>query len=340
MPTKIGFMPEEREEIARLYKSGMGMKKIAPLFGCGHNPIRRVLLEMNARIRHSKFTTGEEEQIAKIYQMGYSAIQLARAYRAGRTTINRVLRKQKVNKEPIRYALNETVFDVIDNEKAAYWWGFCFADGTTQKDALVVCLADKDRGHLEKFKEFLETDRPLYTSVREGSWGSTEPSIRAILRFRNHRIAKRLRDLGIIVGTRNIGSVIDTLSSNLVHHWLRGFTDGDGSYSRDGQRIAYCGSENLLLWIRKILAEQIGTNPDLKLGCSKSDKVLMLYYWGSFQCRRIKDFLFKDATIWLDRKKAIIDAWPELKIVRRDKKGRFTTDPDPSLPVVSRWISS
>ena len=48
-------------------------------------------------------------------------------------------------------------FEKIDTEEKAYWLGFLYADGnvSNHENKIELILAEKDVGHLEKFKRFL-----------------------------------------------------------------------------------------------------------------------------------------------------------------------------------------
>ena len=64
--------------------------------------------------------------------------------------------------------LNHEAFDIVTND-AAYWIGFLFADGSVikqQKGApqVQLRLSEVDRGHLEKFRHFLDSTHAIGTS--------------------------------------------------------------------------------------------------------------------------------------------------------------------------------
>ena len=69
------------------------------------------------------------------------------------------------------YTLNEKIFNQIDSQEKAYWFGFLCADGSIHKSStnqhVIQCkLSLKDINHLEKMKLFFETNKPLYINTK------------------------------------------------------------------------------------------------------------------------------------------------------------------------------
>ena len=99
------------------------------------------------------------------------------------------------------------------------------------------------------------------------------------------------------------------LPEYLERHFIRGFMDGDGSLSKkqSRQRIRFYGQQDILKWIRLVLSQELGTNPNISIREKTGIKVLS--YDGGRQCRKIISWLYEDATIWLSRKYEIAMSW-------------------------------
>ena len=71
-----------------------------------------------------------------------------------------------------KYKRNSDVFEKIDTEEKAYWLGFLYADGyiNEKRKFVDIGLKRSDRGHLEKFRQFLESDVPIRDEINNGGY--------------------------------------------------------------------------------------------------------------------------------------------------------------------------
>ena len=288
------------------------------------------------------FTDSEEEQIAKIYLAGHSARAIARAYgKDHHISIVAALKRQGVEQrspgERNRlYALNPHVFDTIDNELAAYFLGYLFADGCVSRNkTLGLGIKWSDKELLVGLKTFLESEAPI-KSVFVCSSATQEKKYRqATFEATERHLASRLMELGIIAGRPSHEQMIKQTPPNLYNHLIRGYFDGDGSARKPnatrGGSIVFCGSKELMIWIRDLIAMQAGTNPRLKIQKHNTANLHYLYFSGTGVALKVARYMYKDATFWLARKKKVIESWPALKprVIKRNEKGRFVkTDPN------------
>ena len=59
--------------------------------------------------------------------------------------------KAKNSRGGEKYTLNKDYFKVIDSEQKAYWLGYLWADGSTNKYSIIMELQIRDKNHLELF---------------------------------------------------------------------------------------------------------------------------------------------------------------------------------------------
>jgi hypothetical protein len=221
------------------------------------------------------------------------------------------LRRQGVEQRPKPernrwYKVNAHVFDSIDNELAAYWLGFIYADGNVSRRTLKVCLSTKDRNHLISLRDFMESDSPLFDNViRENNETSR-------IEFTDRWLAGRLRELGIVTWRPFPERMIAGVPPSLAHHCIRGFFDGDGS-ARKSESIALCGDIPTLSWIRQLAADAVGTNPNLVISKHRKSPIYYIYFSGRIQALKFADFIYRDATFWLGRKRDVVDSWPQMR---------------------------
>jgi hypothetical protein len=322
------YSETEDAKIVELYERNLGVVQISELLHHDPGYISRVLRENGVWIRGSRnFTDAEEEQIAKIYLAGHSAKAIMRAYGLKfHVSICDALRRQGVEQRPAPernrlYQLNPHVFDVIDNEEAAYWLGFLYADGSIQRRSLTLSLKGTDRVHLEKLRDFMRSEAPTKEIVAKcNGYGYPQCTIA----FTDRHLAAQLRNLGIVKRRPSHIRTIKAVPKSLQRHFLRGFWDGDGSISTNPESgLSFCGRRKFMEWIRARLSEEAGTNPNLSVRKHSRADLHYLIYSGRGQALKVLDFLFEGATIWLARKRAVVDAWPPPQIRVRDEKGRW-----------------
>jgi hypothetical protein len=62
---------------------------------------------------------------------------------------------------PRKYSLNEDFFETIDSEAKAYWLDFLAADGHISDKAIILKLHNRDKTHVEKFRDALNSNAPI-----------------------------------------------------------------------------------------------------------------------------------------------------------------------------------
>ena len=273
------------------------------------------------------FTDSEEEQIAKIYLAGHSARAIACVYGLNHhisivSALGRQSVKQRSPAERNRiYQLNPHVFDEIDNEGAAYWLGFLYADGCVRKRSLQVALKRQDREQLVKLKAFLASESPI-KGTTVGASNTDRRYNQAFFLVTDQHLTSRLRQLGVVTDRPDHRPMIEQTPANLWHHLVRGYFDGDGS-ARKAPSIVFCGSKPLLTWIRDTVAQPADTNPNLTITKHIISDLYYLYFSGRKVALRVADYLYKDATVWLARKRQVIELWPQPQKRERDEWGKF-----------------
>lgn len=282
------------------------------------------------------FTDSEEEQIAKIYLAGHSTRAIAKAYNKNHhISIVAALKRQGITqRSPSErnrlYKLNPHVFDVINNELAAYFLGYIFADGNVNRDkTLQFGIKHTDRELLEGIKSFLESEAPIRSIFVRSSETKEKKYKQAILSITERHLAKRLMKLGIIARRPDHMPMINNTPPELYNHLMRGYFDGDGSAKKTsvtrGGCIVFCGSRDLMIWIRALMAKETDTNPNLKIQKHIIANLHYLYFSGTGQALKVTNYLYRDATFWLARKRKVVESWPALqgRHIRRNKKGQF-----------------
>jgi hypothetical protein len=128
-------------------------------------------------------------------------------------------------------------------------------------------------------------------------------------------MVKDLQRFNVVPAKTKIYTFPDSLVSHpLVHHFMRGYFDGDGSWYIPVQKkptkqiyFSLRGTELFLEPFRSILEKQCDleirkTPIRINTNCG------VLEYGGNGITTKIKDFLYKDATVYLKRKFDIVNS--------------------------------
>lgn len=326
--TRRTFTPEQDKEVADLYLSGLSSIQLAKRYGVDKSSVLGALQRQGIprRIRKAKpkgpdkrytFRPSEESQIVKIYLANKSIPAIARAYgcmgktirgvlvrnnvQLRKTTLNFIPKPKRPKFIPKTIISNHTAFDVLDNEAALYFLGFAYADGSINKQQLKFTLSIKDRIQLERLSEFLGSQAEIRTSeVLYGRYLSQACHIE----FTSKYMVNRLVELGMVSRRSHFDRLKDNIPVGLEHHFIRGFLDGDGCIS-NREKVIFLGQADILTWIKECLVKYAQASD--KVMPYQRKGILEIAWGGSFQFRRIVDYIYKDATLYLERKKEIAD---------------------------------
>ena len=199
-----------------------------------------------------------------------------------------------------KYSLNENYFQYIDTEDKAYWLGFILADGNIYENKLSIGLSIKDKNHLVKFKQSINSGHKIGTHTITRDNGKIQ--IFSTLSFRSDKLRDDLFRLGI-TPQKSLTVTPPNISINLQHHFWRGCIDGDGTIFTgglgNGPYVCVRGSFNTCVCFSEWLKQNLGfiKNP------YKIPSLYKITITGRLQVIKLLNLLYEDATIFLDRKK-------------------------------------
>jgi intein-encoded DNA endonuclease-like protein len=95
----------------------------------------------------------------------------------------------------------------------------------------------------------------------------------------------------------------------LLHHFIRGYFDGDGSVSLDTARnnlhVSIAGTKKFLESLSVALFQNIPNYTLTKLHKPTNCEIHLLQKGGNKQLKGLYTYLYKDATVFLERKKEV-----------------------------------
>ena len=269
-----------------------------------------------------RLTNTEKEEIENLYKNeNYNFIDIGRKLNRYESTIRRYLNSlgyiaKSQSELQRKYTIVEDFFDKIDTEEKAYILGLLYADGynNTDKNDVCISLKEDDVEILNKITNIIQPTKPLfYLDMSPENRGMKNSKNQYRLTINNKHISKRLVELGC---GKAKTSVIEFPSSeqvpnSLLHHFVRGYFDGDGSVSNGKwSKVDIISTPEFLIGLQNILKESIGigiTKLNYSRKYSKEVNIVSLNIGGRLQCMKFKEWLYKDATIFLKRKKEVFD---------------------------------
>jgi hypothetical protein len=204
-------------------------------------------------------------------------------------------------------------FENIDSEDKAYWLGFLMADGCVTTvggmipNVVVLLLAEKDKEQIVKWHQAINSDHNIqtYSNVcwQKSSRGEKLDATNYKRCVSQHYSRKMCSDLIRLGCTPRKSNTLKfpNLPPHLIHHFIRGYFDGDGSISweiRGTQpKIDFCGTKQFLEGVKYHLE----VKP--KIHDYKHSKAFALRIGGKRQVKRIAEYLYFDATVFMVRKR-------------------------------------
>ena len=295
---------QKAEEIVNFYKDGFAIAKIAEKFNVSYAAIWKILNNRNIeRRRFKELTTEEIKKVVLLYNEGVSSLKIAKIFGVCKKTILKKLKINNVKRRPLtignrKYEIYENFFDNIDSEEKAYFLGILYADGYNGEKGHTVSLSliEKDKEILYKLNKLVHPIKELRFVQAKKRKNNYNIKNQYILTINNKHISEKLAELGCMQAKTFKIVFPGWLDKNLHKFFMLGYFDGDGYIGKNEFSIA--GTESFCKKISEILKE-LNVNSYIR----KSGNISVIRTGGRNQLLKIYNFLYKNATIYMDRKK-------------------------------------
>lgn len=299
-------------EINAKYDSGVSITKLIAEYNSSFGTIKSILIRPRTKseafsIAATKYDDVIIDSVIEAYQSGLTSDEAASKVGVSSATVLRFLKMRNVQAREINYECDERYFDELDSEQKLYWFGFFLADGGINLRSNASCffesnLGMKDKHHLELFRGNIGYTGPIRDiEVKHTKTGKLYKH--ANLKITRVHLVGALKRLGFKdVQSGNFWPLV-AFDNEQIRHVLRGYFDGDGSiYTSDARGFVWyiCGP------FKEPLEYFMSRCPVVdRYNAVGSENRWRVKYGGNAIVARICEWLYKDATIWLDRKRKV-----------------------------------
>jgi len=330
------FNKENEKEISnkiyKMYTAGMPAYKIKQQFdGLKMDMIKRILIHFKLQepVQFRKTPFYIIKEMVDLYQSGNSSKTIAILFDSSPALVCKLLKNFGVKLRPSRenkrkFPINFDYMKNITTEEQAYFLGFMYADGNVHKGKISfkITVKDIDQEILDKIaKLFYKDDYSIYVDsviLKDGTL--------AYYKTLDVSCKEMCADLIRHGCTPNKTFTVkypEWMPDYLVRHFIRGCFDGDGCIKQyngkqyiksfknindynDGRVIAdYTGCVYLLNGMIQVIKDKCdikNINLINRVGKPKDFEIKSFRICKSIYVERFFDFIYKDATIYLDRK--------------------------------------
>jgi transposase-like protein len=321
-PIRGGTITQEQDEqIEEDYISGKhNSTELAKIYGVSSQAMDK-RLHKKGIVRLKEIINTQKNKIIEMYGDGKSMPEIAQYLKCSPAGIGRAFERWNISVRNASkchriYDINEDFFDVIDTQEKAYFLGFLYADGCNQQEdnRVRIDLHFKDVDILEKLSKLIyvsDSESRIKTQIRKRVYKNVRKFIpHKYLDINSKHICETLNKLGCTPRKSLTLTYPSWMPEHLQNHFIRGYYDGDGgtfvtNIKGRGASTGIIGTSEFLNEIKIIVYKTSGVSlSDYKTKNTKSN-VWKYYCGGNRNCQKLLDWLYTDATIFLNRKYAI-----------------------------------
>ncbi len=209
------------------------------------------------------------------------------------------------------YAKDITYFDTIDAQEKAYFLGLLYADGCNMEGVgWHISLHERDKAVLERFSQVIfgmnrlrykkPYSRPTKAGVMINAAGQYALTVASV------EMSRRLAAKGLVPRKSLVLTFpsADRVPVHLINHFVRGYFDGDGCLSH--RTAAHAKRYIVSILSSRAFCDhliEIGSTLGVRFRLAKRQtKIDKVDLSGNRQIKVFMDWLYKDATIYLERK--------------------------------------
>lgn len=301
--------PQRINEAILLYRETNSLAEVSRSTGLSisfiHNWLKRIGEHKPNSPSYSSICLPYSKYIKELYTSGVSCLNIGKQFDLNEQSVRKLVKDMGllIDTKPYQKLLDHNWLDDIDSEEKAYYLGLLAADGWLERNSLFIDLQQKDKELLSSLRNVVAPFIPL--AYYKAGKSNVDDKVRLVITSKKWR--ERCEELQI--GYRKsltMPNMINNIPENVRHHFIRGYFDGDGtvgvyfnkSSNKKFCRVQFLGTESFLTGIHNSIGIPVGT-----ISQGKDEKIHRLTYSGKQRLFEIKEYLYKDSTIFLSRKK-------------------------------------
>jgi hypothetical protein len=241
--------------------------------------------------------------IIRLYNSGLSCQAIADQLGYDPQAVGSLLKRMGLmrNTRPFQSQIDHQWLDAIDSELKAYFLGLVASDGWLDRNTVFLGLKESDSYILQEIVQRAFPFIPLHR------YPPRKMNVEAQVRFSVTSAAwtARLVALGITPAkSLTIGDVTSNIPNEVRHHFVRGYFDGNGSIYHHSYRrkhyvsISIRSTHQFLAGVHSAIGLPIGG-----IYPKHGDGIKSLVYCGKCRMEQLRDYLYRDATLYLTRKR-------------------------------------
>lgn len=317
---EIEYTRSLKDKLINDYVPGeTSLKSLAEKYNINnYKTIANLLKENGIKTVKPKLVPRESLKEASEYYINSndSIINCAKKFKIGKNTLRAYLKEHNLIKNSKNYqndiSYNEKFFDNIDTEEKAYWLGFIMADGYTRTDRknnpsqTSIEISKKDIEILNAFKNSIKSNHIIKERSRRTITGKI--SELCSITISSQYLTSKLIECGVIPNKTYYGFINEEIfddNEELIFHYLRGYSDGDGTINKNKGNYIFklvIKSESILNTIANWIKKYCNIDPKITLWEDKLGSAYRLSIQNKKEYFIFLDKLYKNANIYLNRK--------------------------------------
>lgn len=299
----------KKSEAILLYRQTSSLSEVSRFTGLSnsfiHNWLKSVGEHKPQYPSFSSICLPLSKQIIDLYKSGVSCQEIGERFNLNEQAIRRLIKEMGLlnDTRPYQKLIDHNWLDNIDTEEKAYFLGLLAADGWITGNSLCIDLQQKDQKLLETLQQKIVPFIPL--AFYKAGKMNVDDKVRLVITSKKWR--ERCEEL--LIGRRKsltLPNLIHNIPQDVRNHFVRGYFDGDGTVgvylnkrlNKKFSRVQILGTFDFLTGIHETIGLPVGT-----ITLSPKERIHRLTYTGKQRLFEIRDYLYKDATIYLSRKK-------------------------------------
>ncbi len=267
--------------------------------------------------KHKKviFSKEQEDFIVDMYMNHeMSTVKIGKLFKVSHKTIAAILEKHNIKRIGVgqrKYKLNEYYFDNIDSPNKAYFLGLLYADGSNfpPKQTISIALQEEDKDILEKMRLDIESEKELdYLDYsHKHDFGYTYKNQYRLSMYSSH-MCKTLSNIGMIQN-KSLLLEFPEIDESLYRFFILGYFDGDGCLceyvKNENNKQIICTITSTITFcnkVKEIIEKEVGIHVGIYEAACKNGITKVVSIGGRNNSKKFLDWLYKDATIFMQRK--------------------------------------